>query len=157
MPALHKDRFRIQQSSANARCRIVAMTRRCRLAVTLVTLALHLLAPVGAYAAARPAADSSDYCTAARYDVQSGNGALAPQRAASADSGVPAPRPGHSPHSHCPSCLGTFVVVAIPPSAAPLVATPRSLDSVPTDAARTVIAAQPALLPPLRGPPSLLF
>jgi len=27
---------------------------------------------------------------------------------------------------------------------------------VPTDAARTVIAAQPALLPPLRGPPSIL-
>jgi len=35
--------------------------------------------------------------------------------------------------------------------------TPRSLDSAPTDAPRTVIAAQHALLPPLRGPPSLLF
>ncbi len=132
------------------------MRRRCRLAVTLVTLAMHLLAPVGAYAAARPPADSSDYCTAARSDVQSGNGVLAPQRGASTDSGVPAPRPGHSPHSHCPSCLGAFAVVAIPPSAAPLVVTPRSLDSAPTGAARTVIAAQPALLPPLRGPPSLL-
>jgi hypothetical protein len=33
---------------------------------------------------------------------------------------------------------------------------PRSLHRAPTGAARTVIAAQPALLPPLRGPPSVL-
>ena len=132
------------------------MTRRCRFAVTLVTLAMHLFAPVGAYAAAGPPAESSDYCTAARSDVQSGNGVLVPQRGASSDSGVPAPRPGHSPHSHCPSCLGASAVVAIPPSAAPFVVTARSLDSAPARAARTVVAAQPALLPPLRGPPSLL-
>jgi len=131
------------------------MRRRCRLAVTLVTLAMHLFAPVGAYAAAGPPAESSDYCTAARSDVQSGNGLLAPQRGATSDSGVPASRPGHSPHSHCPSCLGAFAAVAIPPSAAPLAVTARSLDSAPARAAR-VIAAQPALLPPLRGPPSLL-
>jgi hypothetical protein len=117
---------------------------------------MHLLAPVGAYAAARPLADSSDYCTAARSDVQSGSGVLAPQREASTNSGVPAPRPSHSPHSHCPSCLGAFAVVAIPPSAAPLVATPRSPEGAPTGVARAVIAEQPALLPPLRGPPSLL-
>jgi hypothetical protein len=42
------------------RCRMPAMKRRGRLAVTLVTLATHLLAPVAAYAAARPAAFSSD-------------------------------------------------------------------------------------------------
>jgi hypothetical protein len=47
--------------------------------------------------------------------------------------------------------------VAIPPSAPPLAVTPRLLGRAPTDAASTVIAAQPALLPPLRGPPSLLF
>jgi len=117
---------------------------------------MHLFAPVGAYAAAGPRAESSDYCTAARSDVQSGNGSLAPQRGATSDSGVPASRPGHSPHSHCPSCLGAFAAVAIPPSAAPLAVTARSLDSAPTRAARTVIAAQTALLPPLRGPPSLL-
>jgi len=157
MPALNKDRFRIQQSPAEARCRIAAMKRRCRLAVTLVTLAMHLLAPVGAYAAARPAADSSDYCTAARSDVQSGDGVLAPQRGARADPGTPAPRPSHSPHSHCPSCLGAFVAAAIPPSATPFVVRPRSLDRVPTVPARTDIAAQPALLPPLRGPPPVLL
>ena len=132
------------------------MRRRCRLAVTLVTLALHLFAPVGAYAAAGAPADTSDYCTAARSDVQSGNGVLAPQRGAASDSGVPAPRPVHSPHSHCPSCLGAFAALAIPPSAAPFAVAARSLDSAPARAAHTVIAAQPALLPPLRGPPSLL-
>ena len=126
------------------------MTRRCRLAVTLVTLALHLFAPVGAYAASRPAAGSSDYCSAtARAESRSGD--VAP-----ATSGVPAPRPGHSPHSHCPSCLGALAVVAIPPSATLFVVAPRSVGRVPTGAARSVIAAQPALLPPLRGPPSVL-
>jgi hypothetical protein len=133
------------------------MRRRCRLAVTLVTLAMHLLAPVGAYAAARPAADSSDYCTAARSDIQSGNGLLAPQRGASTDSGVPAPRPNHSPHSHCPSCPGAFVAAAIPPWATSFAVRPRSLDRVPTVSARTDIAAQRALLPPLRGPPPVLL
>jgi len=133
------------------------MRRRCRLAVTLVTLALHLLAPVGAYASARPAADSSDYCTAARSDVQSGNGVLAPQRGASTNSGVPAPRPSHSPHSHCLTCPGAFVAAAVAPSATPIVVRPRSLDRVSIVSARTDIAAQPALLPPLRGPPPVLL
>ena len=133
------------------------MKRRCRLAVTLVTLAMHLLAPVGVYASARPAADSSDYCSAARSEIPSDDGVLARQRGAQADPGTPAPRPAHSPHSHCPSCLGVFAVLAIPPSATPfVVAAPRSLDRVPLGAARSVIAAQPALLPPLRGPPSVL-
>jgi hypothetical protein len=133
------------------------MRRRCRLAVTLVTLAMHLLAPVGAYAATRTAADSSDYCSTARSDVQSGDAVLAPQRGARADSGAPAPRSSHSPHSHCPSCLGAFVAAAIPPSATPIVVRPRSLDRVTTGPARADIAAQRALLPPLRGPPSVLL
>jgi hypothetical protein len=157
MPALHKDRFRIQQAPAETRCRIAAMKRRCCLAVTLVTLAMHLLAPVGAYAAARPAADSSDYCSAARSDVQSVDGIHAPQRGAMPDSGAPAPRSSHSPHSHCPSCVGAFVAAAIPPSATPFVVRPRSLHRVPSAPARTDIAAQPALLPPLRGPPPALL
>jgi hypothetical protein len=123
----------------------------------LVTLAMHLFAPLGAYAAARPVTDSSDYCTAARSAVQSGNGVVAPQRAGSADSGVPSPRSNHSPHSHCPSCPGAFVAAAIPLSATPFVVRPRSLDRVPTVPARTDIAARPALLPPLRGPPLVLL
>ena len=129
-------------------CRIAAMTSR-RLAITLVTLALHLLAPVGAYAASPPAPESSDYCSATRADAHSAAGVPA-------SPGVPAPRPGHSPHSHCPSCLGAFAVAAIPLSATPFVLIPRSLDRAPTGAVGADIAAQPALLPPLRGPPSLL-
>jgi hypothetical protein len=113
---------------------------------------MHLLAPVGAYAASRPVAQSSDYCSAtARADAR-------PSDVVPASSGIPAPRPAHSPapHSHCASCLGALAVVAIPPSVAPFVVTPRSLERAPTSAASAVIAAQPALLPPLRGPPSLL-
>src|SRR6476660_2977382 len=97
-------------------CRIAAMTSR-RLAITLVTLALHLLAPVGAYAASRPAPESSDYCSATRADARSAD--VVP-----ATPGVPAPRPGHAPHSHCPSCLSAVAVAAIPPSATPFVLTP---------------------------------
>jgi hypothetical protein len=127
------------------------MKRRCRLAVTLVTLAMHLLAPVAAYAAARPAGVSSDYCsTAARSAVRSHDGA-------GANSGVPAPRSGHSPHSHCPSCLGASAAPAILPSATPFVVRPRSLERVASGPIRTSTAAQPALLPPLRGPPSYII
>jgi hypothetical protein len=99
-------------------------------------------------AAARPAAESRDACAAAAP--------AAPRPVDVVPSGLPAPRPVHSPHSHCPSCLGAFAVVAILPSATPFVVAPRSLHRAPTGAARTVIAAQPALLPPLRGPPSVL-
>src|SRR6476646_1101928 len=109
------------------------MTRRCRLAVTLFTLALHLLAPVGAYAASLPAAGSSDYCSATRADTRSGDVVLA-------TSGIPASRPGHSPHSHCASCLGAFAVAVIEPSATPFVVTPRALDRAMTGAARADIA-----------------
>ena len=120
-----------------------------RLAITLVTLALHLLAPVGAYAASPPAPKSSDYCSATRADAHSAAGVPA-------SPGVPAPRSGHSPHSHCPSCLGAFAVTAIPPSATPFVLFQRSRVRAQREAVGADIAAEGALLPPLRGPPSLL-
>ncbi|MEP6998085.1 MAG: DUF2946 family protein [Betaproteobacteria bacterium] len=129
--------------------------KRCRLAITLATLASHLLAPVVAYAAAPPTAASNNYCSAAaRAADRSGDGLLVPQRAAIADSGVPAPRPRHSPHSHCPSCLGASVVAAIPPSATPF-AVPQLFGLLLVVPVRAVPAVQLVLLPPLRGPPSI--
>lgn len=133
-----------------------AMKRR-RLVATLVTLTMHLIAPVGVYAASRPDGLMNDYCSAARSAVGSDDGVFGPQRAARGDSGIPVQRHGRSPHSHCASCLGASVAVAIPPSAAPFVVRPPALAGVHGDAARIDIALHPALLPPLRGPPSVIF
>ncbi len=134
------------------------MKRRCRLAVALVTLTIHLIAPVGVYAAPRPDVVSNDFCSAAtRSAVESGDSVFGPQSAARADYGVPVQHRGHSPHSHCASCLGASLTVAIPPSATPFVVRPLALAGVHGDAACIDIAPHPALLPPLRGPPSALL
>lgn len=133
------------------------MKRRGRLVVALVALTIHLIAPVGVYAASRPDAALNDYCAAAgRSAAGSDDGVFVPQRAARADSGLPTQRPSHSPHSHCASCLGASVAITIPPSATPFAVRLPALTSVHGDAARTDIARHPALLPPLRGPPSAL-
>jgi hypothetical protein len=134
------------------------MKRRGRLVVMLVALTMHLIAPVGVYAASRPEAALNDYCSAAaRSTVGSADDVFVPQRAARADSGVPVQRPARSPHSHCASCLGASVAIAIPPSTTPFVVRPLALAGLQGDAARIDIAPHPALLPPLRGPPSALL
>ncbi len=111
-------------------CRIAAMTRRFRLAVTLATLAMHLLAPVGAYAAVRPAAAFGDYCSAAaRTAVPSDDQRpRAAARVRAADSGVPAPQ--HRP-------LAAF---ALPVVSSALRSPPRSRSS-----ARRSPSGRPAL------------
>jgi hypothetical protein len=117
------------------------MTRRARLAVTLVTLAMHLLAPIGAGAAVRPAVASGDYCSVAARSA--------------ADSGVPEPRPAHSPHSHCPSCAAVSLAVAIPAPGASLAVRLLVLVRLAAGTGRADIVSRFALLPPLRGPPPI--
>lgn len=131
------------------------MTRR-RLAITLVTLAMHLLAPVGAYAAV-PAIASDDFCSAATKSAAAPDGrGLESQRLGFAPSHVPAPSPRHSAHSHCPSCSGGSVAAEILPSAASFVVRPVAFAWVRSESESEDIAPPPALLPPLRGPPSFI-
>jgi hypothetical protein len=129
------------------------MNRRHRLVVTLVTLAVHLLAPIGAYAAPQPAPGSNDFCSA----IQPGGGAFVRERATRLNSGGPARHSGHSQHSHCPSCLGASVVLASAPPAAPFVVAPSGLAGVLGDPGRTDVVQRPPLFPPLRGPPAILL
>jgi hypothetical protein len=132
------------------------MTRRCRLAVTLLTLAMHLLAPVGAYAVA-PAIASGDFCSAAtKSAAPPDDRVLEPERPGIAGSHAPAPLPRHPAHSHCPSCSGGSVAAAILPPAALFVVRPVAFARVTSESAGEDIAPPPALLPPLRGPPSFI-
>jgi cytochrome c biogenesis protein CcdA len=126
------------------------MKRRSRLAVTLLTLAVHLLAPIGAYAAPRPGLASSDFCSA----LTPADGVLGRLRAAQVP-GTPAQHPRHPQHSHCPSCLGMSVALATAPPAEPFFVAPLALSGASGDPARTIVAAHPTLLPPLRGPPAI--
>ncbi|MGH8800204.1 MAG: hypothetical protein ACREX7_08160 [Casimicrobiaceae bacterium] len=132
------------------------MKRRCRLAITIAALAMHLIAPVGAYAAVRPTAAFGDYCSAAvRVGLPSDAGARAQQRAASSGSGISAPLPHRHVHLHCASCFGAALAAAVLPSA-PLVAVrPLALAAVTPDDACARFAFPSALLPPPRGPPSI--
>jgi len=134
------------------------MKRRCHRAITLATLALQLLAPVGAYAAVVPAAGSGDYCSAVvRAAFASGARVVLPLRAAAADSGVPAPRHSHHSLAHCPSCIGASPALAIRPSTTTCVVRLLVLAAVPVGSVRVDSASSPFLLPPLRGPPSVLL
>lgn len=133
-----------------------AMTRRYRLAVTIATLAMHLLAPIGAHAAIPDATAPGDYCSsAARTAVASDDHGrvLAAPRLAAANSGIPAPRPAHSPHSHCPSCPVVSLALVIPAPRMPLAVNLPALVGVVTGPVRADTATPSALLPPLRGPP----
>ncbi|HEY7944777.1 MAG TPA: DUF2946 family protein [Casimicrobiaceae bacterium] len=130
------------------------MTRRFRLGIALAALAMHLLAPIGAYATVRPAVAFGDYCsTAARASLPSGVGAPVQRHAATSDSDVPAPQQHRHLHTHCASCLGASLAAAVPPSTSPFAVRPVALVAVPPDPVRARAASSPVLLPPLRGPP----
>jgi hypothetical protein len=133
-----------------------AMTRRYRLAVTILTLAMHLLAPIGARAAIPPTTASGDYCSGTvRTTVASDDHVLVPPSPAAANSGVPAPHPTHSPHSHCPSCPVVSLAIAIPGARTSLAVNLPAPVFVAAGPIRADTANPSALLPPLRGPPPI--
>jgi hypothetical protein len=119
------------------------MKRILRLAVVLLAVAMHVVAPVAAYAMAMPDVARGDFCSAAR-----GIPAALPGRHA--------PLPSNEHHcAHAPCCVcGALDSVAPPPRALAVVAT--ALDSAPAWISRSlgvpasaIMAAQP------RGPPAL--
>jgi hypothetical protein len=136
------------------------MNRRCRFGITLAALALHLLAPLSAYAAMRPTAGPGDYCSSALRSTLPPDDALpvASQRP-SADPDLPAPgRDRHEHvHAHCASCLGATLAVAILAPVVALAIGPSGDYPIPTGRNDLVAASTVALLPPLRGPPSILL
>ncbi|HEY2862304.1 MAG TPA: DUF2946 family protein [Casimicrobiaceae bacterium] len=131
------------------------MTSR-RLAITLLTLAMHLLVPLGAYAAV-PTVASGDFCSAAtKSAAPPDDRVLEPQRVGFAGSSAPAPSPRHPAHSHCPSCSGGSVAAAMLPAATPFVVRPVAFARAAAASAGDDIAPGSVQLPPLRGPPSFI-
>jgi len=120
------------------------MKRNRYLAMVLLAAAMHLVAPVAAYAVTMTAIMPGDFCSAAR--------------------GVPAaplnqrmPLPTNEHHcAHAPCCVGSALDLVAPPQRVhhallevrnPVRALPLSLVAVPPSA---ITAAQP------RGPPAIL-
>ena len=121
-----------------------AMKNRFRLGVVLVTLALHLLAPLAAYASPTPGPGFDDFCSASR-------------NATALPGSVPAlPIPYSPKHglSHCSLCSGSASAALLPGGlslAAPLAHAEASLPR----AARALVTVTAVLLPPSRGPPTV--
>jgi hypothetical protein len=119
------------------------MKRNRCLAIVLLAAAMHLVAPVAAYAATMLAAMPGDFCSAVR----------------GVSAAPPTPRmplPSGEHHcAHAPCCVGIALDSAAPPRAPfalfaardPVRALPSSPVAVPPSA---ITAAQP------RGPPALL-
>src|SRR5450759_3143549 len=80
------------------------MRSRFRVGVVLVTLAVHLLAPLGAYASVAPGPGFSDFCSANR-------------NATALPGSTPAlPRPYSPKHAplHCALCAGSGAAAVLP-------------------------------------------
>jgi len=118
------------------------MKSRFRIGVVLVTLAAHLLAPLGAYASATPGPGFDDFCSVNR-------------NATALPGSAPAlPRPNSPKHgsSHCASCSGS-AAPALLPSLSSLPVRLAHGRALPSRTTRTVTAVITVLLPPSCGPP----
>jgi hypothetical protein len=120
------------------------MKRNRCLAIVLLAAAMHLVAPVAAYAVAMPAVAPGDFCSAARGTS-----------AAPLSQRMPMPSGEHH-CAHAPCCVGIALDSAAPPPRVPIAlfaardpvrALPLSRVAVPPSA---ITAAQP------RGPPPIL-
>jgi hypothetical protein len=120
------------------------MNRTVRLGLVLIAAAMHLAAPVTAYAMRSSQALPNDLCSAAR------SAGLTPDR-----SDVPQPVSSDHHCAHAPCCASGTLDAAAPPSSAlsvlPTLLAGEALPAVLPTAApfAPVVAAQP------RGPPSL--
>jgi len=119
------------------------MKRNLRILLVLLATAMHLAAPIAAYAGAMPAMLPGDFCRAARG-------------APAAPSNQGAPRPSGENHcAHAPCCAGGTIDVAAPPSRAVLaVAVKLSAVRASTSCPKALPPARIAAAQP-RGPPVL--
>jgi hypothetical protein len=120
------------------------MRSRFRVGVVLVTLAVHLLAPLGAYASATPQPGFDDLCSANR------NATAMP----GSNPALPLPASPKHASSHCALCAGS-ASAAILPSALPLPVLLAHAEASLPHAARPLVTATAVLLPPSRGPPTV--
>lgn len=135
MRATHHQKLAVQ-------CR--TMRSRFRVGVVLVTLAVHLLAPLGAYATAMPPPGFDDFCSANR------NATALP------GSNPALPRPYSPKHtsSHCAYCSGSASAAVLPSALSLPVLIAHAEASLP-HATRPLVTAAAVLLPPSRGPPTI--
>ena len=119
-----------------------AMRSRFRVGVVLVTLAVHLLAPLGAYASATPQPGFDDLCSANR------NATALP----GSTPAVPQPYSPKHASSHCVYCSGSASAAVLPSVLSLPVLLAHAEASLP-HATRPLVTAEAVLLPPSRGPP----
>jgi Protein of unknown function (DUF2946) len=119
-----------------------AMRSRFRVGVVLVTLTVHLFAPLAAYASATPGPRFDDLCSANRNTTALPNSTPA----------LPQPYAPKHASSHCAFCSGSASATVLPSTLslpAPLAHAEVSL----RPATSALITATAVLLPPSRGPP----
>jgi hypothetical protein len=119
-----------------------AMGFRFRVGVVLVTLTVHLFAPLAAYASATPGPRFDDLCSANRNTTALPNSTPA----------LPQPYAPKHGSSHCAFCSGS-ASAAVLPSALSLPVPQAHAEVVLPAAIRALITAAAVLLPPSRGPP----
>jgi Protein of unknown function (DUF2946) len=122
----------------------VVMRPRFRLGVVLVTLAVHLLAPLGAYASAMPQPGFDDFCSANR------NATVLP----GSTPALPLPYSPKHASSHCAYCSGSASAAVLPSALSLPVLLAHAEASLP-HATCALVTAKVVLLPPSRGPPTI--
>lgn len=121
-----------------------AMRSRFRVGVVLVTLTVHLFAPVAAYASATPPPGFSALCSANRNAT-----ALSGSTPA-----LPLPYSPKHASSHCAFCSGSASAAILPSALSLPVLLAHAEASLP-HATRPLVTAAAVLLPPSRGPPGV--
>ena len=119
-----------------------AMRSRFRVGVLLVTLAVHLLAPLGAYASATLPPGFDDLCSANRSATVFPGSTPA----------LPLPYSPKHTSSHCALCVGS-AAAAVLPSALSLPVPLARAEAALSPATSALVTATAVLLPPSRGPP----
>src|ERR1700730_4532013 len=119
-----------------------AMRSRFRVSVVLVTLTVHLFAPLTAYASVTPGPRFADLCSANRNTTALPNSTPA----------LPQPYAPKHGSSHCAFCSGS-ASAAVLPNVLSLPALLAHAEVSLPPATHALIAATAVLLPPSRGPP----
>ncbi|HEV2041200.1 MAG TPA: DUF2946 family protein, partial [Casimicrobiaceae bacterium] len=117
---------------------------RFRVGVVLVTLTVHLLAPLAAYATATPQPGFDDFCSANR------NAKALP----GSTPALPLPYSPKYASSHCAFCSGSASAAVLPNALSLPVPIAHAKVSLPP-AIRALVTATAVLFPPSRGPPTV--
>lgn len=119
------------------------MQSRRRQFIVFLTLALQLLAPLSAYASARPEIGAGDFCSAYGKSIA----------AQAAGVHLPVNLPAGHALEHCPLCLGGSAAVALPAARQVFAVRANALPAIDLAAFDRVTSVNAVALPFPRAPP----